>query len=190
MGSLGVSLAVQGAGEYRALARRLRGAANGDLRKELRQQISEPGRVVVQDVKDAARSMRITSTRGSRPNKIRRHHNKAMALERGAKAVVRAGGRNTHLRETIARATKLQITAKGIRIRVDSSQFPESQRHLPRYLDRDKGWRHPLFGNKERWFEQHGSPYFASTIGKRAPKFREAILKAMETIRTKIEGGS
>jgi hypothetical protein len=90
------------------------------------------------------------------------------------------------LRESIARATKLQITGRGVKFHVVSAQLPESQKNLPRLLDSDKGWRHPVFGNREDWVDQKGQPYFGQTIKRRAPEFRRAIEKAMGEIQTDL----
>jgi hypothetical protein len=75
-----------------------------------------------------------------------------------------------------------------VRIVVASSRLPADQQSLPRHLDSPKGWRHPVFGNKNNWVHQQGKPYFATTIKRHAPAFRRAVISAMETIRSRIEG--
>jgi hypothetical protein len=35
---------------------------------------------------------------------------------------------------------------------------------IPRGLDRPKGWRHPLFGDKSHWFSNPGYDWFISTF--------------------------
>lgn len=101
----------------------------------------------------------------------------------------RAARRPHGLRESVARATKLQTTVKGVRFVINASQLPESQRSLPRHLDSPKGWRHPVFGNTDNWVHQEGRPYFAATISRRAPAFRRAALDAIDETNRKIEGG-
>ncbi len=193
MGEIRLSLAAQNVGQYRVLARKLREAGRKDLRAKLRERINEAGKPVVDEVRTAVRDLQVTSHGGGGK---RRQQYAALqagrrAYRRGADvraAAARAFKRSTHLRDVIAAATKLQITAKGVRIIVNSSQLPESQQTLPRRLDSPKGWRHPVFGNREYWVDQKGGPWFAETIKKKAPAFRSAIVKAMDDIQKEIEG--
>lgn len=183
MPPIGLSLAAQNVGAYRDLAKRLRQAGRKDLRSSLRKKISDAGRPVLDDVKTAVRTIPVTSHGGGTAQ--RRRYNVGRATTERAKRS--AGRRGAGLRSTIASATKLQITAKGVRFVVQSSKLPENQRSLPRHLDSEKGWRHPVFGNRDNWVAQKGRPYFASTIKKKAPAFRRAIVEAMEKIRREIE---
>lgn len=193
MGEVRVSLAAQNVGAYRALAKRLRGAGRKDLRAKLREKINEAGKPVVEDVRTAVRSLQVTSHGGGGKRRQqfaalqagRRAHRRGADVRAAAQ---RAFRRSTRLRDAVASATKLQITGKGVRFVVASGQLPESQRTLPRHLDSPKGWRHPVFGNKEHWVSQKGGPWFAETIKKKAPAFRSAIVKAMDEITKDIEG--
>lgn len=183
MPPLGISLAATNVSAYRDLAKKLRQAGRKDLRKELRQKITEAGRPVLDDVKAAARDIPVTSRGGGRAQ--RRKYNVERATTDRAKAS--AARRGSGLRATIAAATKLQVTAKGVRFVVQSSKLPPDQQSLPRHLDSERGWRHMVFGNRDVWVAQKGRPYFAVTIKKRAPAFRRAILTAMEKIRSDLD---
>lgn len=184
MPPVGIGIKVANAQAYRQLAKDLRKAGRGDLRKTLRKKIAEAGKPVLEDVKAAVREMPVTSRGGG--SRQRRRYNVDRATTDRAKTS--AERRHAGLRATIAAATKLQITAKGVRFVVQSSKLPETQRSLPRHLDSEKGWRHPVFGDKNVWVHQQGRPYFAVTIKKKAPTFRRAALDAMEEIRKQIEG--
>lgn len=188
-----ISLSIVGAREWKQLSKNLRGAGNRGMRTALRKRIQEAGQPVLDEVKAAARNIPVTSEGGGGTNR-RRTFNSLQAGRRAAKrgkdigkAAARGGRRSAGLRTSIAAATKLQITARGIRFVVASANLPESQRTLPRHLDSPKGWRHPVFGNREHWVHQQGKPYFASTISKRAPAFRQSILDAMEDVKNQIE---
>lgn len=188
-----VSLSLQGAYEWKQLSKKLKGAAQRDLRAALRKRLQDAGRPILDEVKDAAHTIPITSDRGGGTNR-RRTYNSLQAGRRARKsgknvraAIARGGRRKAGLRDSVARATKLQINTRGIRFYVDSSAMPESQRTLPRHLDSPKGWRHPVFGSRERWVHQQGRPWFATTIQKRAPKFRQAALDAIEDTKRQIE---
>lgn len=181
-----ISLSVEGVEQYRDLAKRLK--ANGpkgkQLRKKLRGKIAEAGRPVVDEVRTAVRGLNVTSHGGGAAQ--RRAFNVSRArTERAARSAAR---RSAGLRESIASATRLQITAKGVRISVNSARLPPDQRNLPRHLDSAKGWRHPVFGNTNHWVSQKGGPYFGSTIRRRAPKFRQAVIKAMDETARELEG--
>lgn len=185
MPRFGLSLAATNVEAYRDLSKRLRtaGARGKGLRANLRKQIVEAGRPAVEDVKQAVLAIPITSHGGGTAQ--RRGYNVGRAST--ARAKKSAGRRGSGLRQTIASATRMQITAKGIRIVVNSSRLPENQRTLPRKLDSAKGWRHPTFG-KSPWVNQKGKPYFGVTIKKHAPSVRRGVLKAMDDTRREIEG--
>jgi len=181
-----ISLSVEGVDQYRELAKRLK--ANGpkgkELRKRLRRRIAEAGQPVVDEVRTAVRGLNVTS-HGGGAGQRRRFNVDRTRTERAARAAAR---RSAGLRDTIASATRLQQTAKGVRIVVNSNRLPHDQRNLPRHLDSAKGWRHPVFGNTSHWVTQKGGPYFGATIRRRAPKFRQAVLEAMEETARDIEG--
>lgn len=191
MGDLArISISTKGAEEFRALSRRLRQAGRKDLRKRLRTKINEAGKPVLEEVRVAVRTLPVQGGGGGGTGqRLRFLDGRAKGKPRKpSKAADRARRRRAGLRASIAAATKLQITAKGVRFVVNSARMPADQRTLPRHLDSPKGWRHPVFGDRETWVHQRGKPYFAVTIKKRAPKFRQAILEAMDEIGKDIEG--
>ena len=179
----GISISATGYKQYRELAKKLRQAGRKDLRKKLRKRIADAGKPVLDEVKAAVRNLPVTSHGGG--GKQRTAFNVARASTERAKAA--AARRGAGLRATIASATRLQITAKGVRFAVNSNRFPAEQRTLPRHLDSQKGWRHPVFGDRETWVHQRGRPYFAATIKKRAPAFRRAVLDAMDEIAKELD---
>ncbi len=183
MGTVGFSISTQGAEDYRRLAKNLRQAGRKDLRSKLRSRITEAGKPVLEEVRSTVRGLPVTSTRGG-GRKQRREFSVARAAEKSKDRVRRRGA---GLRSTIASATKLQVTARGVRFIVNSNQLPADQQSLPRHLDSPKGWRHPVFGDSHTWVHQQGKPYFAVVIKRHAPDFRRAILKAMDEIQAEIE---
>lgn len=189
-----ISLSMIGAYEWRELSKRLRGAASRDFRTALRKRIQEAGKPALEEVKEAARNIPVHGDgHGGGTNRRRTYHSlqagrrAAKAGRDVAKAASRAARRHAGLRDEVAASIKLQVTSKGIRFVADSRNMPESQRTLPRHLDSPKGWRHPVFGNREKWVHEQGKPYFAETLKKRAPEFRQSILDAMEDIKKQIE---
>lgn len=189
MGGIRLSSGQAGA-QFRALSKKLRKAGATDLRKALRQKISEAGKPVVDEVKQAVRDLHVTSGHGGGTSQRRQYtvgRAKATAKADLEKAQERARRRGAGLRETIAAGVRLQITAKGVRIIASAARLPDAQKSLPRHLDSEKGWRHPVFGNREVWVRQAGGPWFAETIKRRAPAFRQAIVDAMEQTRKTLE---
>lgn len=185
MPPVGISISAMGYQAYRQLAKDLRkaGRPGGDLRKKLRKKITDAGRPVVGEVRAAVRDLPVTSRGGGGKARTAFNVERASTERAKASAARRAGG----LRASIARAVKLQVTARGVRFTVNSAVLPPDQRTLPRHLDSAKGWRHPVFGDRDVWVHQKGRPYFAATIKRRAPAFRKAVLEAMEEIRRELD---
>lgn len=200
-----VSLAAQRVDEWRDVAKKMRGKR--ELRKKFRDQIVTAARPILSEVQEAALSIHTVTSHGHSADRLvwlparqgshgggSARRRTIIALQAGRRArksgrdvraaIERASRRRTlGLRESIARATKLQVTARGVRFHVDSSGLPESQRTLPRLMDSEKGWRHPVFGDREDWVDQRAGPYFGKTIKRRAPEFRRVIENAMEEIK-------
>jgi hypothetical protein len=174
----------QAADQYRALGAQLRQGGRTDLRRQLRGAIVKAGQPVLQDVRTAVRNINSTSTGGGGTDARRAH---AVSRARADKAKDRVARRDAGLRESIARATKLQVTQNGVRFVVQSTQLPADQSSLPRHLDSVKGWRHPVFGNRQVWVTQHGEPWFASTLKEDGPKFRAEIVDAIAEFTEEFE---
>jgi len=77
------------------------------------------------------------------------------AAKLAARAIPATGPRSTGLRRRIARGIGIQADARRVRI---VTRMPAGLEMLPRGFDTDKGWRKPLFGDRERWFQQPGHP--------------------------------
>lgn len=190
--------------QFRALAKKLRQAGAVDLRSALRQKIAAAGRPVLDEVKQAVRDLNVTSTSvggkklrqaasGSHGSGVGQRRQERVSRAKPtakadlAKARQRAARRGAGLRETVAAGVKLQVTAKGVKIIASSAQLPDSQKSLVRRLDSDKGWRHPVFGNRKVWVAERGGPWFAATIKPKAPAFRAAIVDAMEDVKKQLD---
>jgi hypothetical protein len=150
--------------QYRALAQRLRGA-DKELQRNLRRRIRQEGQPVLSAVRAAAAGIEMTSPGGS----------------------AGGSGRSTGLRARLAAATKLSVTASGISFQVQESKVD------PRYGDvltagsEGHTWRHPVFGNRNAWVTQHGTPWFYPTVRAAQPAFRRAVEQAMRDTMDMIE---
>jgi hypothetical protein len=95
------------------------------------------------------------------------------------------------LRESIAAATSGSVTTSqstgvGAKWKVRAQKMPNNQRLLPRNYNREKGWRHPVFGDRENWVDQHGVPYFDVTIKRHETDLRDGLVEGMTKAAEKI----
>lgn len=88
----------------------------------------------------------------------------------------------------------------GTRSRLSgASAWAQVQRNKARPTDRTLvgidatgSWRHPVYGNRDRWVEQSASGargYFTRTIDGKAPAFRSAVLQAMDDLTIRLRKG-
>ncbi len=95
------------------------------------------------------------------------------------------------LRTSVAAATKVVVrTGKnrpGVAVRVKKNTMPRGFRNAPKRLQSKKGWRHPVFGNREIWVTQRGKPgWFDDTLRKAAPEARAAMGQVLENVARRI----
>lgn len=111
----------------------------------------------------------------------------AHRAKQAAKAEAGAG-----LRESIARATSGSIstgsktTGVSVSWRVRAAKMANSQRKLPKDFNRAKGWRHPVFGDRQVWVTQHGAPYFDVVIKRHEDYLRDRVVDGMQRAAEKI----
>jgi hypothetical protein len=162
-----VSASVQ-SDDLAALMRSLRRAENGrELRKQLRRDLRGAAKPAIPAIRSKVKSLpsRGESKRRGRPP----------------------------LRRSVARATRLQMTARnnfvGVTVRVDPKKMPPGMHNLPAYLEgRDPfhRWRHPVFGDTDTWVQQRSRPYFYDTMRRFTPDAERAIAQAAESIQRQI----
>lgn len=160
------------AGKFRAAGKN--GAA---VRKALTKTIQTALKKVVTEQQHAARAMKVRGTAGR--GSARRAAFYATKRKRSMR-----GGHG--LRASTASAIKSRVSytgrKMGARIWVDPSLFPQSQRKLPRYLNRSKGWRHPVYGNRKVWVAQVGEPYFDKPIERNRAALDKAVRAAVSDV--------
>jgi hypothetical protein len=163
-----VRIQIQGEGDMRALAQRLRSASvNGDLQKALNRNLRDKGQPVIAELRSAVQGVQVTSTKGGlgKPQY------------------------NRMLRARVASAIRMSIAYKGIRFNVEGARVGAYGAALAKYLDSElpgyKDWRHPVFG-RNIWTVQHGSPWFFQTIRLHADSFENACISAINDFLAKI----
>lgn len=165
-----------GVEEFQALGRRFKmlGQEGGYLRKALTKRLRAEMDPTVREVQAAVLAVQ---SRGVRGNSTRRRTE--IYTQRRARGRATAHG----LRASIARGVRSRVSYTGrqigAKIFIDSSALPYSQRKLPKYLDGQGRWRHPVWGNRDRWVGQTGQPYFDTTIRRRIPQIRRAVVEAV-----------
>lgn len=99
--------------------------------------------------------------------------------------------REPGLRASVAKQTKISVTTTGrragIRIRALKTGMPRGFRNAPKRLNSRKGWRHPVFGNREVWRSQMGQPgWFDDTIPPFKPAAVAAAAAAMDAVARRV----
>jgi hypothetical protein len=97
------------------------------------------------------------------------------------------GRKHTGLRVRVAGCVQTWVKIRGdlvtAGVEVDASRMPSGQKALPLYLDGAKApWRHPLFGNRDRWYSQASHPYFARAVEQYGPAGGRAVVRAADAI--------
>jgi hypothetical protein len=187
-------------GDFARLAGRFKAAGRDGaaIRRALTATIQKQLKTVVSDIQSEARGMTVKGV-GGRGSVRRAQYDEALEQRRRARAQAagrayraRRGSTATGLRARIAQATKsrVQYTGRriGAKIYIDGAMFPPSQRRLPRLLNNPAGWRHPVWGHKDRkWARQVGEPYFDRPIHRHRDRVRRevglAVDKVMRTLR-------
>ena len=111
--------------------------------------------------------------------------------ERRAGATYRMGRNRAHsgLRAGIAAGTRVALgTSKGIRIASTSTSLPVNQKGMNRVYQRPS-FRHPVFGNRNAWANQHGKDWFYGPILKVAVPMRESIAVAVTVAAEELSKG-
>lgn len=75
----------------------------------------------------------------------------------------------------------------GVRVVASSSGMPRGFRHAPKRIN-SRGWRHPVFGNRNVVVRQIGAPgFFDDTIERRRARYRAAVRRAMQRSADRIK---
>lgn len=161
---------------------------------------------VVAEIRAKAKASKGTTQRGVHASAVERQLH-ALSKSRGvlrdpesgelnarrAAALQRKVSRASSLRQQIAAASGSSVSASDKKValafRVRAGNLPPSQRKLPRRWDKPDGWRHPVFGNRNVWVKQVGSPYFRTTVTDAKDKLTTGVVTAMTAAAEKIMNG-
>lgn len=104
----------------------------------------------------------------------------------------RATTRGVGLRATVASrvVVRVRLGSKrhpGVAIRALSTGMPRGFTEAPKRLNSKRGWRHPLFGNRDSWWHQIGQPdWFDGTMARHRTRARRAAQRAIDNVARRI----
>jgi hypothetical protein len=97
------------------------------------------------------------------------------------------------LRSLLAGSVRVEVrlTGKqaGARIRADGRRLPSGMKALPRYWEgtNRRGWRHPVFGNREVWTAQPPHPAFNAAVRPAEAAARREVDRIVREVARKLE---
>lgn len=183
-------MGIEGTDRLRQLAQRLRDA-DKTIRRELTTQLRQAVKPVTREVQDTVRSGSSHSTsRGKGAARERAAHTLSRSRAKNTARKAATAEKNSGLRQSIARATGASVSGakdSGVNAvwRVRASKMPKSQAKLPKYWNKGS-WRHPVFGNRNKWVTQTGAPFFDRVISAHREDLQKSVVAAMEQTAQKV----
>lgn len=111
----------------------------------------------------------------------------ATAAKAKVKALPRTGRQHTGLYARVARGVKVQSSlSRNPRVRVVTSMADPREAAIPRGLDTVRGWRHPVFGDRDNWVQQRGYSWFIETMQDGQPDIQRALVEVLDEARDLI----
>jgi len=92
----------------------------------------------------------------------------------------------------VARGVKIRASlgsaTKDARVRVITTMDDPSQAVIPRGLNSPKGWRHPVFGDRNDWVVQHASKpgWFLDPMQLNRQNVKDSIEKVLDEVAKKV----
>lgn len=95
------------------------------------------------------------------------------------------------LRSSVARKIRPEVKLggrwSGARVKAFKTRNVRNFPNAPKRLNRPGGWRHPAFGNREIWVQQHGKvDWFDRAFEGRQGVYKAAVEAAMENMARRI----
>ncbi|OQR64781.1 hypothetical protein B6E66_07425 [Streptomyces maremycinicus] len=95
------------------------------------------------------------------------------------------------LRSSIARKIRPEVKLggrwSGARVKAFKTKNVRNFPNAPKRMNRAGGWRHPVFGNREVWAQQHGkTDWFDRSFEGREGVYKQAVEAAMENMARRL----
>ena len=162
------------------MARNLLVLGDGHMAKDLQKALLAAAKPIVGDVRTAVLAIpsKSAGTTASRSARASVRFGRSRAKNKTLAKFERKAG----LRQTIAQAVQLRVSAAGgsMSIQVDAALLPDDQKSLPWDMEgAGKPWRHPVYGH-DKWVQQQSHPYFFKTIQGQVPRIETEVVALME----------
>lgn len=145
------------------LAAAMKAEADGKaLRRDLLREIRDAARPLVPSLQSAVRALPDVSPATASPS-----------LREAVASQITVGAR-------------LSGRSTGVKVTVGTKKDPRGFRFAGRKLNSRRGWRHPVFGNREVWATQTGREWFEPTILTRREEVQRAVMDAVEAMARRI----
>ena len=106
-------------------------------------------------------------------------------VQREAMELPARGAKHTGLRGRLAAGVRLQVNPSSIRIAATAVDPTETA--LPRGMDNGpKGWRHPVYGNRDVWVQQRGGSWFREPIADEGNSVERKLTNVLEQMADNI----
>lgn len=106
-------------------------------------------------------------------------------VRREAMALPARGPKHTGLRGRLAAGVLAQ--ANGQHVRVVATAINPDESALPRGMDNGmKGWRHPVYGNRDVWVQQRGGSWFREPIASEGGTVERKLTNVLEQMADNI----
>lgn len=132
------------------------------LRRDLLREMRAAGRPLVPTLQSAVRALPDVSPATSEP------------------------GLRDAVAQQITVGARLSGRSTGLKVTVGTKRDPRGFRFAGRRLNKTKGWRHPVYGNRENWVQQTGREWFEPTILARRDEVARAVMDAVEAMARRI----
>lgn len=148
--------------------------------------------VTGEDLQRAALALRVQDARF--PGELRRRITRTVRpfiqeVKSNARRIPTHGTKHTGLRRRVAAGVFMHTrTSRNPGVVIGTRMADPSEAIIPRGMDRQSGWRHPVFGNREVWVDQRtGGSWFSGPLARKRDSMVRAIHDEMEDLADRIE---
>lgn len=105
-------------------------------------------------------------------------------VQREALSLPAHGKKHTGLRDRLASGVRVQPSGRSVRIVATAEPGEQA---LPRGMDNGpRGWRHPVYGNRNVWVQQRGGSWFREPIAEEGDTVERQLTDVLEEMAQNI----
>ena len=109
------------------------------------------------------------------------------AVRRAALSIPAHGPKHTGLRQRIAKSAALGVrtngSGAGANVVLSPERMPNGEKGLPAYMEGiGRPWRHPVYGDDNKWVSQAPHPFFYKTMEEQVPAIKRGIEQMLDRI--------